>query len=150
MIIQMKDVTIQPFQPDYGTTMDIPYSEGGVKAGFPSPAESFKGETIDLNRELVRHRETTFYSRVRGNSMIDSGIGDGDLAVVDCSLEPRNGDIVVAVIDGEFTLKYFRMDEKNCCAWLIPANDNYAPIKVTEENNFQIWGVVTYTIRKHR
>ena len=70
--------------------------------------------------------------------------------MVDCSLEPRNGDIVVAVIDGEFTLKYFRMDEKNCCAWLIPANSSYAPIKVTEENNFQIWGVVTYTIRKHR
>ena len=82
--------------------------------------------------------------------MKEAGISDGDIAIVDCSIEPRDGDIVVAVIDGEYTLKHFRRDESNKCVWLIPANPDFKPIKVTEENNFNVWGVVTYTIKKMR
>ena len=122
----------------------------GIKAGFPSPAEQYKGETIDLNKELVKHREATFYTKINGDSMKEAGISDGDIAIVDCSIEPRDGDIVVAVIDGEYTLKHFRRDESNKCVWLVPANPDFKPIKVTEENNFNVWGVVTYTIKKMR
>ena len=103
---------------------------------------------IDLNKELVRHRETTFYARVSGHSMAGAGIEDGDLVVVDKSLEARTGDYVVACIDGEFTLKQFRLDAANCCAWLVPANEEFQPIKITGENDFRVWGVVTYVIKK--
>ena len=93
-------------------------------------------------------RETTFYARVSGHSMSGAGIEDGDLVVVDKSLEARTGDYVVACIDGEFTLKQFRSDAANRCAWLLPANEEFQPIKITGENDFRVWGVVTYVIKK--
>lgn len=85
-----------------------------------------------------------------GNSLIEAGICDGDIVVIDKSLEAKNGDFVVAFIDGEFTLKEFHHDEKNNCAWLIPHNKDFAPIKVTKENDFMVWGVLTYTIKQLR
>lgn len=130
--------------------IDIPYSEDGVKAGFPSPAQDYMNEAIDLNRLIIKHKETTFYARVSGTSMKDAGIEDGDLVVIDKLLEASEGNYVVAYIDGEFTLKEFRKDESGKCAWLMPANSEYSPIKVTEENEFIIWGVVTYVIKKMR
>ena len=133
---------------DAENEMHIPFEESGIKAGFPSPAQDYMGTSIDLNRELVRHKESTFYARVSGNSLIDAGISDGDIIVVDKSLEATSGDYVVAFIDGEFTIKEFRFDEQNQCAWLIPYNKNFSPIKVTVENDFMIWGVVTYAIKK--
>ena len=81
---------------------------------------------------------------------MEAGICDGDIVVIDKSLEAKNGDFVVAFIDGEFTLKEFRIDEANNCAWLIPHNKDFSPIKVTEDNNFLIWGVLTYTIKQLR
>ena len=105
-------------------------------------------DSIDLNRELIRHPATTFYARADGDSMKDCGIDDGDLLVIDKSLEPLDGDIVVAYIDGEFTLKTVRFDEKENCIWLVPANEEYSPIKITEENDFLIWGVLTYNIKR--
>ncbi len=126
--------------------MKLEYADEGVHAGFPSPAQDYT-ETIDLNKELVTHPATTFYARAAGDSMIDKGIGDGDLLIIDKSLTPQEGNIIVAYIDGEFTLKTLHYDSDEHCYWLLPANENYSPIKVTEENNFIIWGVVTHNIK---
>lgn len=133
---------------EVGSELALPFDDGGIKAGFPSPAQDYMDSSIDLNRELVRHKETTFYARVSGNSLIDAGISDGDIIVIDKSLQTSTGDYVVAYIDGEFTIKEFRLDENGECAWLIPYNKNFKPIRVTSENDFMIWGVVTYTIKK--
>ncbi|MDA3930189.1 MAG: translesion error-prone DNA polymerase V autoproteolytic subunit [Prolixibacteraceae bacterium] len=125
--------------------LELPLADGGISAGFPSPAQDFVDLAIDLNKELVKHPSATFYGRVKGESMRDLGINDGDLIVIDKSLIPKNGRIAVCYLDGEFTMKTIRM-EKGCC-WLIPANDEYQPIKVTEENDFLIWGVVVHVIK---
>ncbi len=144
----MDDLKVTISAVDSSAPLSLPYSEEGVRAGFPSPVQDYMSGGIDLNRELVRHPETTFYARVSGHSMAGAGIDDGDLVVVDKALEPRTGDYVVACIDGEFTLKQFRVDAANHCAWLVPANEEYSPIKVTEDNDSMVWGVVTYVIRK--
>ena len=117
-------------------------------SAFPSPAQDYMTDTIDLNKELVQHPATTFYARAVGNSMTGFGISDGDLLVIDKSIEPVDGDIVVAFIDGEFTLKRIMKDENECNIWLIPGNEDYPPIKITEENDFIVWGVLTYNIKK--
>lgn len=119
-----------------------------LHAGFPNPAQDHAGETIDLTREIVRHPEATFYARIAGNSMQEAGIFDGDIVVVDRSLEAHNGSIIVACVDGEFTAKEYQFDEQNQCAWLIPHNQNYQSIKVTADNQFIIWGVITHNIHK--
>lgn len=149
---KMKDeVRLQIFSADPTTIMELPFVDGGIKAGFPSPCQDYMTESIDLNKEIIRHKETTFLARVSGNSLMDAGISDGDIIVIDRSLEVNDGDFVVAFIDGDFTLKEFKSDKDNHCAWLIPHNDSYSPIKVTEDNNFIVWGVLTYTIKKlHR
>jgi len=121
-----------------------------IHAGFPSPAADHAGERIDLTREMTPHPETTFYAHVQGDSMRDAGILDGDIVVVDRSLEPKSGDFIVAYIDGEYTIKEFKMDEHAQCAWLIPHNPDFQPIQVTAESNFQVWGVITYAIHKTR
>lgn len=128
--------------------LDVPFADGGVRAGFPSPAQDYMSESIDLNRLIVRHKESTFYARVAGESMRDAGIFDGDIVVIDKGLEARDGDYIVAYIDGEFTLKRYKLDARRHCAWLMPANDAFKPIQVTEANDFMIWGVVTYSIKK--
>lgn len=139
------------FSSEFSTEeLNVSFIDAGIKAGFPSPAQDYLTGTIDLNRELIRHRETTFLARVLGNSLNDAGICDGDIIVIDKSLEAMNGDFVVAFVDGEFTLKEFRFDEKNNCAWLVPHNKDYEPIRVTEENQFLVWGVLTYTIKHLR
>ncbi|MGL4851488.1 MAG: LexA family protein [Phocaeicola sp.] len=144
----MNETKLTLYSADLSAQVPLPYAEAGIKAGFPSPAQDYLVESIDLNRELIRHKETTFYARVNGDSMIHAGIYDGDLAVIDKSIEPKSGDYVAAYIDGEFTLKEFQLDEKSGCGWLLPANEKYTPIRVTEENDFIIWGVITYTIKK--
>ena len=121
-----------------------------IHAGFPSPATDYAGDRIDIVREMSRHPETTFYAMVSGESMKEAGLQNGDIVVIDKSLEPKNGDIIIAAVDGEFTIKEFRMDAANHCAWLIPHNDRYQPIRVTQEDNFSVWGVVTHTIHKFR
>ena len=117
-----------------------------IHAGFPSPAADCAGERIDIARELTSHPETTFYARVSGDSMHDAGLFDGDIIVIDKSLEPHNGDIIIAAVDGEFTVKEFRRDDDNKGGWLIPHNPAFQPIRVTAENNFSVWGVVTHCI----
>lgn len=129
------------------TQLDIEYADGGIKAGFPSPAQDYVKNTIDLNKELIRHPSSTFYARCSGDSMKDSGISDGDLLIIDKGLEPKDGNIVVAFIDGDFTLKRIKVDKLNNCVWLMPENEAYQPIKVTEESSFIVWGVVTHNIK---
>ena len=140
---------VSVYTADLRSELPMRYAEGGVRAGFPSPAQDYETEAIDLNKELVRHPATTFYARAYGDSMHDSGIDDGDLLIVDKSIEPQEEDIVVAFVDGEFTLKRIRMDKAAGCLWLMPSNDNYPPIRVTSENHFMVWGVVTYNIKRH-
>lgn len=121
--------------------------EGGqVRAGFPSPAEDYSTTKLDLNRELIKNPASTFYARVSGLSMVDEGINEGDLLVIDKSIEPYDGCLAVCYIDGEFTLK--RFEKHSSYALLLPANRDFKPIKVTEDNDFCIWGVVTYLIKK--
>ena len=127
------------------TPLALPFIEGGIKAGFPSPAEDFTEQSIDLNLELIKNPPATFFSRVSGDSMQDIGIHDGDLLVIDKSLEAKDGKIAVCYIDGDFTLKKIKL-EKDCC-WLMPANKNYQAIKVTTENEFLVWGIVTFVIK---
>ena len=129
--------------------LELEFAEA-IHAGFPSPAADHSGERINLVHEMTPNPETTFYAHIEGDSMRDAGIYDGDIVVVDRSLNPKNGDFIVAYIDGEYTLKEFRLDERAQCAWLIPHNPDYEPIRVDQHNNFSVWGVVTYAIHKTR
>ena len=126
------------------------YNPNALHAGFPSPAQNYMNGTIDLNRVLVRHRETTFFARVDGDTMMESGIGNGDIVVIDKSLDARDGDIVVAYLDGEFVLRRLQIDRAKNCAWLVSSDSKSKPKKITSENDIVIWGVVTYTIKKIR
>ena len=136
------------YSADLSKELALTFADGGIRAGFPSPAQDYMGESIDLNRELVRHPATTFYARAVGDSMKGCGIDDGDLLVIDKSIEPREDDIVVAFIDGEFTLKKVKLEPDGSSLWLMPANEDYPPIKVTEDNHFVVWGVLTYNIKR--
>lgn len=127
------------------TALELPLVSDAISAGFPSPALDFVDISIDLNKHLIKHPSATFYGRVKGVSMIDEGINDGDLLVIDKSVTPANGKIAICYIDGEFTIKKIKI-EKDAC-WLIPANESYKPIKVTAENEFLIWGIVTHVIK---
>ncbi len=126
--------------------VELPLYEFPVSAGFPSPADDYVDKHIDLNEYIIKHPAATFFVRVKGNSMQDSGISDGDLIVVDRALVPNNNTIVVAFLDGEFTLKRVRVKEREL--YLVPENSSYEPIKVTEDMDFQVWGVVTYCIKE--
>lgn len=118
----------------------------GIAAGFPSPADDFLETRISLDKTLVRNKEATFYAKVRGQSMIDANLDDGDLLVVDKSIEPAHDKIAVCFIDGEFTVKRLKVEKET--VFLMPANKDYEPIEVTRENNFAIWGIVTHVIKK--
>ncbi len=133
------------FLPNFESELKIPFIKDGVSAGFPSPAADFSENNIDLNKELSENPLATFYIKVKGNSMIDAGINDKDVLVVDRSLEPRDNKIAICFVDGEFTVK--RMKVEKDCLYLMPENPNYEPIKVTEENQLIIWGIVTYVIK---
>lgn len=136
------------FEPDLTTALDVPYADFGVKAGFPSPAQEYVSERIDLNKALVHNPSSTFFARVDGISMVEEGIDDGDLIVVDRSLEPRDGDLAVCCLDGEFTLKRIRLQGRRVV--LMPSNRQFRPIVVTEDNEFCVWGIVTHTIKSNR
>ena len=120
-----------------------------VKAGFPSPAEDYMGESLDFNRDLIRNHEATFYALVEGDSMMDVGICKGDIAVIDRSIEPQHGDVVVGAIDREFTVKFLDLTHK-AEGWieLRAANKKYSPFRIDETTDFRLWGVVLYTIKK--
>jgi DNA polymerase V len=123
-----------------------PLANESISAGFPSPADDFKELSISIDEEVVKNKEATFYARVSGDSMQGAGLDDGDLLVIDRSLEPLNNKIAVCFIDGEFTVK--RISIKKDGVYLIPENSKYSSIKIDEENKLIIWGVVTYVVKK--
>ena len=136
------------FTPDFTTELKLPLAGSPVSAGFPSPAEDYIEMALDLNKELIKHPAATFYARVKGSSMIDAGIADGDLLIIDKALEPKDGDIAVCFIDGEFTLKRLALKEDGI--YLMPANAEFKPIRITEENDFLVWGMLAYIVHKPR
>lgn len=142
------EVTIDIYTPDLTSHLALPFADQGIQAGFPSPAQDYISETIDLNHELIRHPAATFYGRVSGDSMTGDGIEQGDILVIDRSLEPADGDLAVCCVDGEFTLKRIRLSKDQ--VWLIPSNESFDPILVTADQQFEVWGVVTYTIKQHQ
>ena len=134
------------FAVDETTLLSIPIFSDSVQAGFPSPAEDHLDLDLNLNDYLVQNPSATFCVRAIGESMKDAGIKSGDIMIVDKSLEPENRSIVLAVINGEFTVK--RVNVNNDELYLMPENSNFSPIKITEEMDFQVWGIVTYIIHK--
>ncbi|MEW4923464.1 translesion error-prone DNA polymerase V autoproteolytic subunit [Algibacter sp. 2305UL17-15] len=134
------------FNPRVLNNSGAPFFDMGISAGFPSPADDFKEECLSLDKELVKNKEATFFARVSGQSMIGAGLDDNDLLVIDRSLEPAHNKIAVCFLDGEFTVK--RLKVQGDGVWLQPENSNYSPIKITDENNFIIWGLVTSVIKK--
>jgi DNA polymerase V len=120
--------------------------EEGISAGFPSPADDFKEIRISLDKELVGNQDSTFYARVNGNSMEGAGLSDGDLIVIDRSLNPENNKIAVCFIDGEFTVKRIKIIRNKL--YLKPENKDYKEIEIKEDNELLIWGIVTFVIKK--
>lgn len=142
------DAVLDIYCASVATALAVPLADGGIRAGFPSPAQDFLDLSIDLNKELVHNPSATFFGRVKGESMCDAGINDGDLVIIDKSLPPYDGKIAVCYLDGEFTMKRIKTD-KDCC-WLLPANADFKPIKVTSDNDFVIWGIVVHVIKSFR
>ena len=131
-----------------GKRQAIPLFLTKIAAGFPSPADDFLEKKIDLNEHLIRHPAATFFVRVAGDSMQNAGIFGGDLLIVDRSLEVKDDSIVVAVLNGEFTVKHVKKAEGKL--FLVPANEAYSPLEVTAEMDFTVWGVVTSVIHSFR
>ncbi len=127
-------------------TPQIPFFLTSVEAGFPSPADDYIEKTLDLNELLITHPAATFFVRVQGESMCDAQIHTGDILIVDRSIEAKNNVIIIAIYNGEFTVKRLRKDGKQL--WLIAENPKYAPLEITEESDFQVWGVVTFIIHQ--
>ena len=131
--------------PDTSTHREVPVAGGAVEAGFPSPADDFLDAPLDLNREFVQNPASTFFVRVSGESMAGDGIGDGDLLIVDKSLPPHDGCIAVCYVDGEFTVKRVKLERG--CAWLMPSNPKYRPIRVDADNELLVWGIVLHVVK---
>lgn len=154
----MKKQVLKIYKADISSEIKLPYADAGIKAGFPSPAQDYIEISIDLNKELIKNAASTFFGRVTGDSMLDADLYDGDILVIDKDIDKyikkrkkSKDEMLMAVcfIDGEFTVKYLNLDEyKNGIIWLVPANEIYKPIKVTPDTQFEIWGIVTYSIRK--
>ena len=124
--------------------MFLTFYKEAVECGFPSPARDFTEGTIDLNEELIPRPNSTFIVRARGDSMVGSGIYPGDLLIVDRSLSPRNGSIIIAVLDGELSVKGLKLN--NDQVTLSSSNSNYSDVMVSEEMDFTIWGVCTNVV----
>lgn len=137
---------IEFFIPNFENSRELPFITSGIKAGFPSPAADFDETRISLDKALVKNPDTTFYAKANGQSMKGAGIDDGDIMVIDRSIEPRNNKIAVCLIDGEFTVKRIKKTKEELL--LIPENSDFQPIKITEDNQLVIWGIVTYVIKK--
>lgn len=139
-------MTITIFPIDQASELNLMYAGSQISAGFPSPAEDYLEPALDLNKALIKNPSATFYGRVKGFSMRDAGVDDGDLLVIDKSLKYHSGALAVCYINGEFTLKRIKMQSDGL--FLMPANPDYQPIRVREEDDFTVWGIVTYIIKK--
>jgi len=138
----------QLFQADLGTVLTLPVASYGISCGFPSPAEDYMEQSIDLNKTLITDKESTFFGRVKGDSMVDANIHEGDVLIIDRAKEAKNNTIALCMLNGEFTVK--RIIKRNGSLTLYPANSKYQPIPITPDMDFAVWGVVTYVIHKAR
>ena len=129
---------------DVSMGLGIPF----ISAGFPSPAEDFTEISISLDKHLIQNPAATFMAYVNGNSMVRAGIHHGDILIIDSSLNARDGDIIIAVLHGEFTVKQLSIVKDTF--FLVPKNSQYSPVKISDDMDFEIWGIVIYSIRKHR
>ena len=145
MFLKLKD---EIYKAHKGPTLTLDLYSNPVSAGFPSPAEDHLDSSLDLNEYLIKHPSATFYIYAKGHSMNDVGIYDGDVMIVDRALEAKSKDIIIAVINGEFTVK--RIYIKNNSIYLIPENKTFKSILVEDDMDFQIWGVVTHTIHSFK
>ena len=142
---------LELFKGGFSTPLPLPYADMGIQAGFPSPAQDYIDKSLDFNRELIEHPSATFYAKVVGCSMIEAGISEGDIVVIDRAVDPEQDDIVVVFLDGEFTIKYIDFSElKHNRIWLRPANKDFRPIKVSATDDFRVWGVVVKVIKNFR
>lgn len=132
------------YAPEY-SDLELEYV-GNIMAGFPSPADDFTYDKIDLNKLLIKHPDATFYARVKGNSMTED-FDEGDLLIIDRSVAYSNNKIALCFVDGEFTLKRIKYIDEKC--FLTPSNNDFPLLEVSPESNSQIWGVVTFSIKKH-
>ncbi len=144
-------ISIQALDTDYvmnensaGIHETIPLYGSLVPAGFASPAEDYMERELDVRELLVTHPHATYFCRIRGNSMQDAWVRDGDIAVVDCSIQARSGHIAICVVDGAMLVKRLRMDKNR--VELCPANPDYPVIQISSEQEFRVWGVVTWTL----
>lgn len=143
----LKITEMQPLgQGKSSKKQQLPLYSESVQAGFPSPAQDHIEKQLDLNEYLVSHPVATFFVRVQGDSMREANIHSGDILIVDRALEAVSGKIIVAVLNGEFTVK--RLKKENGQVWLLPENDDFEPISIQPESDFEVWGVVTWVIHK--
>lgn len=142
----MRHNYVEIFEPELQNKIKIPFYLSEVAAGFPSPADDYIDKKMDLNEQLIRHPAATFFVRAYGDSMQDANITSGDILIVDRALDACRNSIVIAVVNGELTVK--RLKQEGTKLYLAPENDNYPAIEITEDTAFEIWGVVTYIIHK--
>lgn len=147
----MEELKIQKemafFKAETSTRIELPVAIDKISAGFPSPADDYMEDQLDLNEKLLRNPSSTFFAKVSGYSMIDAGINDGDLIIIDKSLPPKDESVLVCVLNGEFTIKKLKKIGRE--HYLMPENQDFEPIRLSEDNDFVVWGVVTYSIQKH-
>lgn len=137
---------LELFRTEEQSKLYITISDSPVHAGFPSPADDHLENKLDLNKALVKNPATTFFAKVKGDSMDGEGVEDGDMLIIDKSLDPFDNCLAVCFLEGEFTLKRVKIEGDNI--FLIPANPKYKPIRIRKENDFYIWGIVRYLIKK--
>ena len=142
----MEEIKISQLNQEEEMKSGLQFFEGRVQAGFPSPAQGEYADSIDLNRALITNPAATFCARVIGNSMVDVGINEGDLLIIDRSLTPHDGSIAVCFIDGDFTVKRLSVKEEGL--FLTPANASYPELRVGEDSHFEVWGVVSHIIKR--
>ncbi len=135
---------IEIFKADTAISRELPLYLSRIKAGFPSPAEDYLDKKLDLNEHLIKHPASTFFVKVKGDSMIGAGVNSGDILIVDRSLEPKDKRIIVAVVNGDFTVK--RISKRGDKLSLVSENPKYDPIEINNGMDFEVWGVVTNVI----
>ena len=141
--------TFQLYAVDVSTVLPLLFADDGIRAGFPSPAQDYIRESIDLNRTLIKHPASTFYAKVVGDSMSGEGITEGDILIIDRSIEAEHGDLAVCCLNGEFTLKRLCLNQGDKI-YLMQSNRKFNPLEVSRDDDFMVWGVVIYTIKANR
>ena len=143
----MKEIEI--YSGDFKGELNLQYADEGIFCGFPSPAQDYIDRTLNFNEDIIKHPSATFYAKAMGDSMIEAGIEEGDILVIDRALDPRDGDIIVAHVNGEFTVKYLDLSKKDKgIIRLLPANSRYKPIVMHDGDVLNVWGVVSNIIKR--